>query len=188
MNYPYLIPGQQGEPENFVASVSGRLGFYDKSVAAIAQLNVDYSAIPSLSVPRTVISFRVTPGGSPQLAITQPQVSNGLLLTFTLQGGIGGRAYTVVIGTSGPSGEIRSDVLDVNVLGGDCGPCQKLNPVINNGATSADGSLYVNTAPRMFVSATPPVGANVMDQWWNTTERSLYTFITDGITTYWTLL
>jgi hypothetical protein len=189
MNYPYLIPGQQSQPELFTADVSGRLGYYDKSVNEIVQLQVDYS---KLSVPPTIssYSFEITPGGEPQLRVTSPTVATNTL-SFTVQGGIAGRTYAMAINTIGySSGSVRSDWLTINVLDdysvGNSGCCQIVNPLsLNNGATSPDGSLFINTAPRFFVSATPPDGAQVMDQWWDTITLNLFVFISDGTASYW---
>jgi hypothetical protein len=54
-----------------------------------------------------------------------------------------------------------------------------------NGVVSADGSVIVNTAPRFFVSGTIPVGANVLDRWYDTSNGQLYDYVSNGITTLW---
>ena len=188
MNYPYVIPGQQGQPEIFAANNSGQLGYYDKPVNAIIQLEVDYSLLPS---PPSIASysFQIEPGGEPQLRISAPEVDTTgghTALRFVIQGGIADRTYTMTINVIGPSSGVRSDVLNINVLGNGSDFCQIISPApINNGATSPDGSLFVNTAPRFFVSATAPQGARVMDQWWDTTTLQLFSFVTDGASGYW---
>lgn len=186
MNYPYPIPYSQSNVAGFSANSTGVLGAYDKPLDALTHISVDYSKL----VPAVVVNtytFRVHPGGEPQLRITTPLLTSNTL-TFMVQGGIGGRNYTMTINVRLASGELRSDVLTVNVLGEDCSPCQIVQPLINNGITSPDGSLYVNTALRFYVSDTPPNGARVMDQWWNTTTLQLFAFITDGTSSYWALL
>jgi len=188
--YPYTIPGSQSQPEIFASNISGQLGSYDKPPDAIIQLEVDYSLLPA---PPAIASysFRITPGGEPQLTVSAPALdttSGANALRFVIQGGIAGRTYTMTIDVIGPSGGVRSDVLYINVLGGEDCSCQIVQPVINDGLTSPDGSFFVNTAPRMFVSSTPPNGARVMDQWWDTTTAQLYSFITDGTTSHWALL
>ena len=73
MNYSYLIPGSQSQPEIFAANTTGQLGAYDKPVNAKVQLEVDYSLLPS---PPTIASysFETTPGGEPQLRVSAPEV------------------------------------------------------------------------------------------------------------------
>ena len=162
------------------------LGSYDKPLDALTQISVDYSQLtPAAAV--VAYTFKVHPGGEPQLAITFPALASNALI-FTIKGGIGGRNYTVTINGRLSDNRVRSDVLTVNVLGEDCGPCEIVQQVVNNGITSPDGSLFVNTAPRFFVSSTPPHGARVMDQWWNTTTLQLSSFVTDGTTSYWTIM
>ena len=108
------------------------------------------------------------------------------VLTFTLQGGIGGRSYEVTINGVSANGT-RSDVLDITVPGDDCG-CQVVQQVINNGLTSPDGSLFVNTEPRLFVSRTPPANGRVMDYWYDPGTGKLYVNVSNGATSYWVLI
>ena len=182
--YPYPIPNSQSNPASFLVGTTGRLGCYTKPIDARALITIDYGVLQIAAY-----AFRIRPGGSPQLAIDTVALStNNSVLTFYLSGGIAGRSYELAILTTLLStNEMRTDILNVNIPGDDSS-CQIVQPVANNGLTSPDGSVYINTAPRMFVSATPPNGARVMDQWWNTTTLKLYSFIADGTTSYWTLL
>jgi hypothetical protein len=190
LNYPYLIPGVQADPTSFVASALGQLGSYTKPLDARSLISVDYSQlIPAVTL--LSYSFRVRPGGSPQLWIDSPAIdTTDTLLTFYVEGGIGGRAYEIIINTTLADTEIRTDVLTVNVLGeGEC--CMVLPspwPLPGGGgATSGDGSITVNTAPRFFVSATPPVGANLLDRWYDTSTAVLWDFVSNGLTSFWSL-
>jgi hypothetical protein len=54
-----------------------------------------------------------------------------------------------------------------------------------NGIVSGDGLIIVNTAPRFFVSGIAPVGANVLDRWYDTATGTVFDFITNGVGTGW---
>jgi hypothetical protein len=188
MNYPYKIPGAQTNPNSFVADNTFILGTVDKFLDARTQISVDYSAlIPAVTLVN--YSFKVKPGGDPQLWIDGSALNTSPLLTFYLNGGIAGRAYEVTINMLLDSGEIRSDVLTVQMFGDDCG-CAKvfsLSDVIAGatGAVSGDGALYVNSYPRFFVSVSTPVGARVLDRWYNLTNGNIYDYVSNGITSWW---
>lgn len=186
MNYVYPIPGAQGDVASFVANTTLVLGTLDKPLDARTLVTVDYSQLtPTVEIEN--YSFRVRPGGEPQLRLDASAVDVTLsLLTFYAEGGIAGQAYEIIINAKLANTEVRSDTLMVNVLGGDgCGcmvwPTLSAPP----GSVSGDGSLIVNTAPRFFVSATTPIGANVLDRWYNSTTGDIYDFVTNGLTSWW---
>jgi hypothetical protein len=185
MNYPYPIPGAQVSPALFTADTTLQLGFYNKPLDARTLISVDYSQL----VPAVTLlgySFRVRPGGEPQLGIDISTLDTaGTSLSFFVTGGIGGQAYQLVINATTNDNETRSDVLTVNVLGDDCGCALVGPPPLPGGAVSGDGSITVNTAPRFFVSATTPIGANVLDRWYNTTSGNIYDYVSNGLTTWW---
>jgi hypothetical protein len=190
MNYPYLIPGMQGDPASFVASTTLILGTYEKPLDARTKITIDYSKlIPAVTLSQ--YAFRIKPGGEPQLWIDESvltPVSN--LLTFYVSGGIAGRAYEVKVNVKTTTGETRSDTLNIQVLDDGCGSCTiVMPPPIDGygGATSGDGSVYINTGPRFFVSGTPPVGARVLDRWYYTATGDIFDYVTNGITSYWQL-
>jgi hypothetical protein len=186
MNYPYPIPGSQTNPALFVADTTNDLGFFDKtSVDTNTFITVDYSQlIPAVTLAN--FTLRVTPGGSPNLGIGQATLNTGeTQLTFLLSAGIEGRAYDVMITAKLTTGEARTDKLTVNVLGDDCGCTPLPAPPPVNGDVSGDGSIIVNTALRFFVSGTIPVGANVLDRWYDTSNGLLYDYISNGITSLW---
>jgi hypothetical protein len=189
MNYPYPIPGQQVNTAYFYASPNGRLGSYNKPLEANTYIVIDYSQlVPEADV--VTFYFRVKPGGEPQLLVSNVLLDAGHV-TFNLSGGIGGRTYEVTVNSKiAFTNEIRSDVLTVNVQGNDCGCAAPITPTYPpgySGVVSGDGSIIVNTAPRFFVSGTPPVGANVLDRWYETSSGNTYDFVSNGITTYWQL-
>jgi hypothetical protein len=188
MNYPYLIPGMQADPASFVANTTLTLGSYSKPLDARTLVTVDYSGvIPAISAI-SGFSFRVKPGGEPQLWVSEGQTGTAPSLSFFVQGGIAGRVYEVTITTKLDTGDTRSDVLNINVLDDDGCGCTFVMPLPIPGVgdvTSGDGAVIVNTAPRFFVSGTIPVGANVLDRWYNTSNGLFYDYVSTGITTLW---
>lgn len=182
VGYPYPIPGSQTSPYMFVADTTRQLGSCSKGTEMDVTVSVDYTKLPNVPTIDGY-SAKVKPGGSPQLRIYNMSVTANIL-TLRVSGGIAGRNYEVSINVTNASGGIRTDTFNVNIDGDDCG-CQVVQPVINNDTTSPDGSLFVNTAPRLFISATPPIGARVMDQWNNTSDGLVYSFVSDGAVCYW---
>jgi hypothetical protein len=183
-SYPYPIPGAQADPNSFVADNTGILGDIDQPLDGRTLVTVDYSQL----VPAVTLvgySFRVRPGGEPQLWIAQPQMGTGTL-SFTVEGGIGGVQYEVTIVATTDNG-VRSDVLNVNLLGDGCGCSLIAPPPYFGDVTSSDGSVIVNTSPRFFVSATPPVGPNVLDRWYDTTNGIVLDYISNGLYTSWVI-
>jgi hypothetical protein len=192
--YQYLIPGMQGDPASFVANTTLTLGSLDKPLDAVTQVLVDYSAIIPAISSIAGFSFRVKPGGEPQLWITDGQTGTAPSLAFTVSGGIAGRAYELTVTTKLDTGDIRSDVLTLNVLGDGCDCVAR--PIATSlsypqgyqlNYVSADGSLYINGAPRFFVSATTPVSAQVLDRWYNVVTGDISDLVTNGLTTWWEL-
>ena len=183
--YPYLIPGSQVDPTTFAANSTLILGSFSKGEDMVAGLSVDYSQLSVAFIPQS-FSFKVKPGGEPQLLITNPLLTDEVL-TFTVSGGIAGRAYEVTVNMRGAAGNLRSDVLTINVLGDDCGctPVLPYYPLGYDGTTSGDGSVIVNDRPRFFVSNTFPVNPNVLDRWYDTTTGSIYDYVSNGLETYW---
>jgi len=176
----------QGNPASFVANSTLQLGSYNKPLDAATSIFVDYSQLTP-PVNLTSYSFKIRPGGSPQLSIFASEWSDtGPSLVFTVYGGIAGRSYQITINGLMSDNEVRSDYLTVNVLGGDdCGCAMVLPPPPTQGAVSGDGSIIVNTAPRFFVSATAPVAPNVLDRWYDSSTGNIFDFVTNGLLSYW---
>lgn len=188
MNYPYLIPGTMTYPGAFVANSTRILGSFSKSEDMIAGITVDYSQLAGVvgGFTPTSVSFKIKPGGEPQLFILVPLIA-AEVLSFSINGGIAGRAYEVTINMRGGLGGVRSDVLSVNIDGDDCGcsPVMPYYPPGYDGTTSADGSVIVNDRPRFFVSNNFPVNPNVLDRWYDTTTANIYDYVSNGLSTYW---
>jgi hypothetical protein len=187
MNAPYPIPGAQVDANSFFADNTLVLGTLDQPLDARTLVSIDYSKlIPATSVVN--YSFRVKPGGEPQLSFEDSDIDTaGVILSFYVRGGIGGTQYTVQVMTTLDTGEIRSDTLYVNVQGDGCCCTSLLPRPTFTDETDAGGMTIVNRAPRFFVSATPPVGANVLDRWYNVTTDQVFDFITNGVATSWRL-
>lgn len=185
--YPYLIPGSQGDPASFVANTTLVLGSYSKSLDARTLITVNYAGV----IPADTVegySFKVKPGGDPQLWIDTASLDiAATTMTFFISEGLAGRTYEITVTAKLASGNIRSDVLTVNVLGEDCGCCVSLPlsvyPRVNS--VSADGSVYVNTQPRYFISLTPPSNPRILDRWYNNATGSIYDFVTNGLVSWW---
>jgi len=187
MNYQYPIPGSAGSSvASFVADGTNVLGDVDKSIYDVTSVSVDYSQITP-AVTLVHYSFRVSPGGMPPLMVGGPPELSATSnqLTFMLGQGIGGQQYTVQVIVHTSAGNTRTDVLNVNVLGDSNGCQHVLPPIPLNNAVSGDGAIIVNTGPRFFVSATPPISANVLDRWYNTTTNVTYDYVTNGVTSSW---
>ena len=186
--YQYPIPGSTSVQNAFTANNTGVLGDIDQTAEAKSRVMVDYSQL-NPAVTLTGYSFRVRPGGSPQLWVSGSTLgaAPATMLTFMVGGGIRGVQYTLSIDAMLNTGEVRTDVINVSIAGDDCG-CQLFvnQPPAAGSSVSPDGSLvYNNTGPRFFVSSTPPVGANVLDRWYNTTTGIVYDYITNGATSSW---
>jgi hypothetical protein len=187
MNYPYLIPGMQGDPASFVASATLVLGSVSKPLDARTLVTVNYASI----IPADTVvnySFRIRPGGEPQLSLNETKLdTTKTILTFYVDGGIAGRSYEVLVGAILASGAVRSDSLTVDVMGDSC-VCSPLTvPPYLLGNVSSDGSVLVNTATRFFVSSSFPVNPNVLDRWFDTTTANIYDYVSDGLSTFWEL-
>ena len=185
--YQYLIPGMQGDPASFVANTTLTLGSLSKPLDARTLVTVNYASIIPVDT-LTNYSFRIKPGGEPQLSIEASALDvTKTILTFYVDGGIAGQSYEVLIGAMLLSGAVRSDQLTVDVIGDGCGCHALAVSAYLSGNVSSDGSVIVNTAPRFFVSATFPVNPNVLDRWYDTTTANIYDFVSDGLNTFWEL-
>ena len=186
MNVGYPIPGSNVDQTTFIANSSFELGSYTKAVADGTVLHIDYSKlVPAQTI--TDFSFRVSPGGSPQLNIASAVIATNIL-TIVMSGGRAGVAYRIEIIGIGATGT-RTDFLDVQLLDdGGCG-CEDIAtaPLTPVGNVSGDGGMYINTALRYFVSSTVPVDGRIFDRWYNTTTGDIYDFVTDGLKSWWEL-
>ena len=181
--YAYKIPGNQGNPNSFFADNTHVLGTVDQAVDAKTIVSINYAGlIPAVTV--TGYSFRVTPGGEPQLGIAAPFLVTPNL-AISVHGGIAGVTYTIDVIALLADGEKRVDTLTVNVQGDGCGCGSGPTLVLPPPYTSSDGGTYANDIPRFFVSATPPVNPRVLDRWFNVVNQAVYDYISNGAASYW---
>lgn len=188
MNYQYPIPGSQAGSSRptYIADGTKQFPALVKSPEEIIQATFDFSQLqPSVTV--VGCWARVRPGGEPQLAIGPLVINTAAtsnIVTANVKGGVPGRTYDVEINIRGSLGGVYSFFWVVNVTGDDCGCAVATAPPLN-GVVSGDGSLIVNEAPKFYVSGTEPVGANVLDRWYNTTTGATFDYISNGIYSFW---
>jgi hypothetical protein len=145
---------------------------------------VDYSQlIPATTL--TAFSFKVRPGGEPLLWIESPAIGTTPTLTFFVSGGIGETQYQLLIVATMGDTDVRTDILNVNISGNGCGCSPPMPKQMFADATSGDGIIITNIAPRFFVSSTPPVNPNVLDRWYDTASGQMSDYITNGATNGW---
>jgi hypothetical protein len=181
VNYLYPIPGSQINATSFVADSTHILGDLDMGVDELDMLSVDYTkVVPAITI--TGFSFRVTPGGMPELQVIQPSITANVL-SFSVSGGIAGKAYTLEV-IAKQANATRSDILNINLLGDDCDCCVVPAKIDKPGLI--DGALtFVNCCPRWYVSTVMPATANVMDWWYDPATGDFYIYATNGVTYWW---
>ena len=189
MNYPYLDPRRAGLTRRAsLPIVAGRL-VRSTSRWMRARWLPWTTAISLQRVTLVSNSFRVKPGGEPQLSIDGVTLdTDKTMLTFYVSGVSAGRRMRLCqCHVDGRQCSLRL-CLTVNVLGDDdCGCMRHALPTYPRGnVVSGDGSVIVNTAPRFFVSATAPVDPNVLDRWYNTTTGTIFMIMSAiGLETSW---
>ena len=190
MNYQYPIPNTQGNQSAFVANNTHQLGPLNKYLFSSPIVTIDYSQlIPAVTLLSSYY-FKVSPGGMPGLVIFNCSIL-GSLLTFQLNAGTGSNQFMIDITMELSTGEIRTDVLYVNIIDPDepcCSPAQGIGQLSTSMQTNGGGFTYINTAPRWFVSSVTPTNANVMDQWYNPANGFVYEYETNGMVSGWVII
>lgn len=195
MAYPFPLPaGVANTNVNyFYANNTNSLGVFIKQVNDLALISVDYSQITPAVTLASIASFTVNAGGNPPLVISNPGIDvTDEILTFLLSNGLAGVQYTLKIIMNLVGGTTRTDVITINIpsTGDNIVPFPAAVPSLpfpNQGVVSADGSIYFNQVPRWFLSSTPPVNPNIMDQWYNTASGIYSQYVTDGVTAQWVI-
>jgi hypothetical protein len=175
----------------FYANNTNRLGVYIKQVNDLSLISVDYSQVLPAVTPGSIQSFIIDAGGNPPLWVSNPGIV-GEVFTFLISNGLAGQQYNLSILMNMAGGGIRTDILTVNIPSTDndvsVSPgSTPINAFPNQGVVSADGSIYYNQVLRWFLSSTPPVNPNVMDQWFNTASNQYFQYTTNGVSQQWTL-
>jgi hypothetical protein len=107
---------------------------------------------------------------------------------------MGGITYNLSAVATLSDTSVRTDNVQVEVTGDDAMGCctpsgtpQGLMPIpagYQQAGLSQNG-IYATGLIRYFVGASAPLGANVMDQWFDTNSAALLEYITDGVHSFW---
>lgn len=199
MNVPYPA-GIFTNNSYFYANNTFTLGSMSKPPNARTLISIDYSKLnPPFVGGITAYWFEIDIGSNPPLTISNPNVNSGSnVLTFLVSYGVPGVAYQLSVNITFGDASVRTDILYVEVPdeNGCCGgggvpyplPGGPISiPPLNNiaGFLTGEGTVFINTGVRFFVSAVAPQSANILDQWYNTTTKVISEFVTDGGTTFW---
>jgi hypothetical protein len=171
----------------FFADTTLRLGPLVKQLSDQTLVIVNYGQLtPPLTV--TAFDFAVDVSSNPALVISYAHAAAvGSELEFLVSGGIAGQQYNITI-TVDPGASSRSDVLTVNIPSSS-DDCAQINPVPSLYTQLPLGLAgYVNSAVRYFWGTQPPANPNVLDQWYNSNNATLYEWVTDGTRLFWQTL
>jgi hypothetical protein len=180
----------------FYPDNSGSVGGFNKSVPAQTLVTFDYSGILAAGVTLKSVSFLLDVQTSEQLIISGKQiVGANNILSWIVSGGMGGITYNLSAVATLSDMSVRTDVVQINVTGdsnvGCCDPCgQPVGciapiPAGYQQAGLIQNGIYASNLIRYYVSNTAPLGANIMDQWYDTNNNTLYEYITDGVHNWW---
>jgi hypothetical protein len=191
MNY---LSQNYGNASIFYPNNTGWLGSFTKLEPSHTLVTVDYSQAGLASgVSIQNVAFLLDIQTNPQLIISNRQIAGAgsLVLSFIISGGYGGVDYKLSIVATLSDATVRTDVVEVKVEGDDdmdCGcPPFRVVPIpkgYQQAQLSQDG-VYATGFIRYYVQDTPPLGPNVMDQWWDTTSNMLLEYATDGVHSFW---
>ena len=190
MNY---MASSYGNATYFYPDNSGLAGSFTKSVDAQTLVTLDYSSALAAGKTITKVSFILDVQTNPQLIISAMQIVGAQnIIEFIVSGGYSGVQHQLSVVATVSDTTVRTDIVNISIAGdsGDCDPCGKstmlmpIPPGYQQASLSQNG-VYASSFIRYFVGAAPPLGANVMDQWWDTNSNSLLEYITDGVHSYW---
>lgn len=192
MNYPVPVPpGAYTGTSVFFVNSTFQLGAITKPVNAKNLVTVDYTSLSLPSLGIITFWFEVDIGSAPPLIINNAMIAiGGNQLEFVVSQGVPGVTYTISVNITYGTSLTRTDKLVVSVPAEECG-CTggSGNPVfpISNlgGFVNGDNTVFISTFLRYFVSSQAPLGANIFDQWWNTTNGVLSEYVTDGLNLFW---
>jgi hypothetical protein len=189
--YPIPIPSSQASGMAYFyatqeAGGSYYLGQLLKPLLAKIFVILDYSQLSS-GATISSYNFTVDIASVPPLAITGSGLDvTNKILSFYVAGGIAS-VYKLSVNATMSNAEVRTDWIEVTIPDADCGCAPGSGssiPIFPNQVQPA-GNYFVSEQIQYFVAASPPTGANVMDQWYNTATGHLYENVTDGNTTWW---
>lgn len=191
MNY---ISSNYNNATYFYPDNSGSVGGFTKSMEAQTLVTFDYSSILTPGVTLKSIAFILDVQTNPQLIISGMQIVGAQnICSWIVSGGYSGVQYQLSVVAKLTDSSVRTDIVTVSLAGdsGDCcDPCGKstmlapIPPGYQQAALSQTG-VYASSFIRYFVSATPPLGANIMDQWFDTNSGAILEYVTDGVHNWW---
>jgi hypothetical protein len=190
MNY---MAQSYGNATYFYPDSSGDVGGFTKTVEAQTLVTLDYSQI--LAAGKTIqnVSFILDVQTNPQLIISGMQIAGQTnIVEFIVSGGYSGVQHQLSVVAKLSDATVRTDLVRISIAGDSsgCDPCGKstmlmpIPPGYQQASLSQNG-VYASSFIRYFVGNAPPLGANVMDQWYDTNSKTLLEYITDGIESYW---
>lgn len=190
MNY---MASSYGNATYFYPDNSGLAGSFTKSVEAQTLVTLDYSSTLAAGKTITKVSFILDVQTNPQLIISAMQIIGVQnIVEFIVSGGYSGVQHQLSVVATLSDTTVRTDLVNISIAGdsGDCDPCGKSTmlmpiPPGYQQANLSQNGVYASSFIRYFVSNVPPLGANIMDQWFDTNSGALLEYITNGVHSYW---
>jgi hypothetical protein len=180
-----IVPTNQYSSQAYLyADATLSLGELSKQADNVILMTIDYRQVtPPLVIDSC--AFQVDIGSNPPLMISSSDLNSaGNILTFILSEGVPGTTYKLSIVSTYQVSQKRTDVLTVDVPTKE--QCATVGSIVNQGPfANADATIYVNTAPKYFVSGVTPPAPSIMDLWYDTGNGVLSQYITDGQQKRW---
>lgn len=190
MNY---MASSYGNATYFYPDNSGYAGGFTKTIEAQTLVTLDYSQTLNTGVTVAKVAFLLDVQTNPQLIISGMKiVGQTNIVEFIVSGGYSGVQHQLSIVATLSDTTVRTDIVKISIAGdsSDCDPCGKTTmlmpiPPGYQQASLAQNGVYASSFVRYFVSDKTPLGANIMDQWYNTNTGALFEYITNGVHSYW---
>jgi hypothetical protein len=194
----YRVPTNFSNAAQFYPDNSGELGGFAKAPVAQTLVTLDYTQALSFTPGVTIkkVAYILDVQTTPLLIISNSAIA-GALLTFILSGGWGGITYNLTVQATLSDNTVRTDVLQIEVMGDDCMGYDSCRPVgrairpapipdsYNQALLSGQCSSYKSGCITYFICDTPPTTPRVLDQWFNTTNHTVQEYLTDGVNFWW---
>jgi hypothetical protein len=193
----FSAPTNFSNAAQFYPDNTGQIGTFSKSPIAQTLLTLDYSqSMPGIAI--TKVSYVLDVQTTPLLVISNSVITSQLL-TFIVSGGWSGVTYGLTIQASLSNATLRTDVLEIEILGDDCmryDPCcppmgkpicppSPIPKAYQQAIMSTSCSSYKSSCITYYICDTAPVNPNVMDQWYNTANHAIWEYLTDGVNFWW---
>jgi hypothetical protein len=195
----YSAPTNFSNAAQFYPDATGELGGFTKSPMAQTLVTLDYANMVVGGNYIIKVAYILDVQTTPLLIISNSTIINTAsdnLMTFIISGGWSGITYNLSVQTTWFNGEVRTHVLQIEVMGNDMryDPCFPQSRAIvpcsipksyQQAILSSDCSSYKSACITYYICDTPPVNPNVMDQWYNTVNHTVQEYLTDGVTFWW---